>query len=128
MRRVFEVPARRIPRRLRDCLANRRLHLIRVGLGHDPVEVQINGRLVDAVEVLQVRECDQSAIGQSRSSNWPQAGPRRCLRPRSSSRKLIRPARDDSAEAGGLPRPGLRKIDVFCLHVVLLWVGWFHSE
>src|SRR5215472_12584449 len=45
-----------------DCLANRRLHLIRVGLRLDAVEVQIHGRLVDAVKVLQVAECDQPAV------------------------------------------------------------------
>lgn len=48
-----------------DDLANRRLDLIGVRLRVDAVEVQIHRRLVGAVEVLQVSECDQPAVAKA---------------------------------------------------------------
>jgi hypothetical protein len=46
-------------------LANRRLHLIWIGLRHDPVEIQIHQGLIDAVETLQVRECHEPVISET---------------------------------------------------------------
>src|SRR5579863_4434992 len=54
MRGVFNVPARRVGRGFGHYLANRRLHLIRIGLGLNRVEIEVQCRLVDAVEILEV--------------------------------------------------------------------------
>jgi hypothetical protein len=39
-------------------LADPYLHLVRIGLRRNTIEVQIEHRLVDTIEVLQIRECD----------------------------------------------------------------------
>jgi len=78
VRGIIEAPAGGVLGGFGDCLANRRLHLIRVRLCQDPVEVKIHGRLVDAVEVLQVRKRDQPALAEPVGL----IAPRRCLRPR----------------------------------------------
>jgi hypothetical protein len=54
MRGVFDVPAGWIPCRFDQRLADRRLHLLRIRLRQDPVEIQIEGRPINAVDVLQV--------------------------------------------------------------------------
>lgn len=43
-------------------LADRRLHLVGIGLRHDPVEVEVHGRLVDAVEALVVGESKDAIV------------------------------------------------------------------
>jgi len=62
VRGVFDISAGGILCRFRNHLADRRLHFARVRLGRFVIEVQIHERLVDAVEVLEVSECDQRAI------------------------------------------------------------------
>ena len=55
VRCVFEGSSGWIGRRLSHDLADLRLHLIWVGLRLEPVEVQVQGRLIDAIKILQVR-------------------------------------------------------------------------
>src|SRR5262249_21027544 len=44
--------------RLCDRLADWRLHLVRIRLRHYVVEIQVHCRLIDAIEVLKVSECN----------------------------------------------------------------------
>jgi len=52
---VFEGSSGWIGRRLSHDLADLRLHLIWVGLRLEPVEVQVQGRLIDAIKILPLR-------------------------------------------------------------------------
>jgi len=65
MRRMFYLAASGILRRLGDRLADPYLHLVRIGLRRNTIEVQIEHRLVDTIEVLQIRECDQPILTKS---------------------------------------------------------------
>jgi hypothetical protein len=59
--------ARRIDRRWRSDLAYGSLHFRRIRLRKYPIEVQIEGRFVNAVEIFRVSECIRSAIGETQS-------------------------------------------------------------
>lgn len=65
MRRMFYLAVSGILRRLGDRLADPYLHLVRIGLRRNTIEVQIEHRLVDTIEVLQIRECDQLILTKS---------------------------------------------------------------
>ena len=64
MRRMFYLAVSGILRRLGDRLADPYLHLVRIGLRRNTLEVQIE-QLVDTIEVLQIRECDQLILTKS---------------------------------------------------------------
>ena len=64
MRRMFYLAGSGILRRPGDRLADPYLHLVRIGLRRNTLEVQIE-QLVDTIEVLQIRECDQLILTKS---------------------------------------------------------------
>lgn len=39
-----------------DRLADRRLHLVGIGLRFDPIEIEIQQRLIDSIKILKIRE------------------------------------------------------------------------
>src|SRR5262249_5278438 len=53
-----------------DRLGERRLHLVGIGLRHDPVEVEVHGRLVDAVEALVVGESKDAIVPERARLIW----------------------------------------------------------
>src|SRR6185437_9418879 len=65
MRGVLQISSGGVLRELSDRLTDWSLHLVRIRLGQDVVEVEVQQRLIDAVEVLQVGEPDQSAVAKS---------------------------------------------------------------
>src|SRR5437660_1297935 len=67
MRGVLNIPASGVLRWFGDCLANRYLHLVWIGLRQYPIEIQIEERLVDAVEILQISKGDQFAVTKAMS-------------------------------------------------------------
>jgi len=50
-----------------DRLANGCLHLVRVRLRQYVIEIQVHRRLIDAIKILQVSECDQPTVAKSLS-------------------------------------------------------------
>jgi len=46
-------------------LTNRGLHVVRIGLSQDAIEIQVHGWLVDAIKVLQVSERDQAVVAKA---------------------------------------------------------------
>ena len=61
-----------------DGLTSRRLHFIGIGLGLYSVEIQIQFRLIDTVEILQVSECDQLIVAKAIGligASWAEALP-----------------------------------------------------
>src|SRR6266513_3290905 len=65
MRSVLDVPAGWVLSRFRHWLTNWSLHLVRIGLRLYLVEVKIQRRLINAVEVLQIGESNQPAVAKS---------------------------------------------------------------
>jgi hypothetical protein len=62
---VFNVSTGWIRGRFCNYLADGRLHLIWIGLRLNLIEIEIQCRLINAIKILQVSECDQAAVAKA---------------------------------------------------------------
>ena len=53
---VLDAAARWILGGFGDRLADRSLHLVGIGLRFDPIEIEIQQRLIDTIKILKIRE------------------------------------------------------------------------
>jgi len=65
MCRMFDVSTSRVFCRFGDRLTNRGLHFVGIRLRRNPVEIQVEQRLIDAIEILQVRESDKLVVAET---------------------------------------------------------------
>src|SRR5690348_15341446 len=104
MRRVFDVAAARVLRRLRHRLADRSLQFVWIGLGFGSIEIEVLCRLIHAVKILQIRECDQPAVAETVGLVWGE------LSRNTRGRKQRRA--EESDEEKKLGQPG--RVDPLC--------------
>ena len=62
---LIDRSASRVLGRLRDHVADWYLHLVRIGLSLDVIEIQIGQRLIDTIEILQISKRDQAPVAET---------------------------------------------------------------